>query len=1188
MERLLRSLPLALCAAAFLQVNCAAAPVSAATMTLPLSFEPNRGQAPAGVDYVARSRGGCAAMLSANALTLAVLPRRVEGPLERFTPAGGGGQSQETSATGAVFRVELIGASADARMEAFDPLPGRINYLIGDDCGAWRTDIPTYGRVECGEVWPGIGAVYYGNERQLEYDFNLAPGTRPEAVRMRILGADSLEPDAEGNLLVRCGLVSLVMRKPAAYQPLPGAPISTQDAGFYQSPARREVEVCYSLSADYEVSFCVGAYDSTKPLVIDPVFTYSSYLGGSGDDEAHAVAVDASGNIYIAGRTTGDFPVTAGAYQRTYKDNTDAFVSKINPGKSAAASLVYSTYLGGSGFDEANGIAVDINGAAYVAGKTGSSNFPMSKMFGAGGGYDIFITKLNSSGSNLVYSVRMGGSMDDSAAALALDASLNAYIAGSTLSPDFPTQSAARGYYSGNSDAIVAKINGSGSTLRYSTYLGGSFIDYGYGIAVDGDGSAIVTGSTSSSDFPTKSAFQSIYAGGSSDAFVTKLKSDGTNWVFSTFMGGSTASTGGAAADIGVGVAADSQKNIFVTGYTSSLNFPMEKAIQPYFGGGVFDAFMLKFNSSGSTLFWSSYLGGKGDDVALGAAVDKLSNYYVTGETYSPDFPVINALQDTYDCCGDGFAAKINPGGTLLMYSTYFGGGGQDISYGIATDSSGNAAVAGVTTSPDFPVTDNAYSQVFGGGLTDAFAARISPAVRVAQDDIFTSGNIQPPGSLTGWSVLGFNVPGFAAADYNSTAKAFRGWVAYDPSLYRITGWMCNMSDWLKYVYIGPEKYVRVKYYIYTSGTTAPTGANAIPNMRMRASTRFAVNSMLEVFNHLNVDLTSQIYYQELKPSSDSTKPSLYRVDFDPVDVPFLMNNAGTEGVLRAFETYAIDPQDNGYIGMTESSIGVYPSWMIDDTGTPAKVFAPTASDAGNLKVYTPTELDCYDLILSSTMGVFAVRDMSTTTPLPAYSEGPWGITMDSALVPANRVGVVSREFNPGASETAPGWLRVEEGRQYKIRWHITSTQMSNQNSGLTLRGRSIKFGWSQKYELSGAWSTGGSVPGANATICQQALPGIGCQNPDKEGAENGGWYTMLMHTPMSIDIRPEYAGPLVNRMPNICAQPGPMQPGYSRRDIRFGCDLIDTLSVGVNKDLERGNFTIDRIIVRIYNLVDD
>ncbi|MCX7717630.1 MAG: family 10 glycosylhydrolase [Candidatus Sumerlaeaceae bacterium] len=458
--------------------------------------------------------------------------------------------------------------------------------------------------------------------------------------------------------------------------------------------------------------------------------------------------------------------------------------------------------------------------------------------------------------------------------------------------------------------------------------------------------------------------------------------------------------------------------------------------------------------------------------------------------------------------------------------------------------------------------------------------------------DPFTTGTIEPPGSTVGWSPFGFNTPGFAYPEYDPVRGAYLGYITPDPSRFRVTGVIANLSEWLPYSAVGASNIVRAKYFVFAGGQSNPSDFNQIPNLRLRCQNRFAVNSMLEVFNHTNDIPAQTALEQELRPSSDATKPSLYRVDFDPVDVPYLVANAATEGIGRAFEAYALYPQDNGFLAMTESIIGTYPASAISAPVLAAKIYRTDATDAGDLKAFNPAaERSIYNVIPSPIEGGFATQDF--TPPLATVAEGATGVTIDTGAVSTSRIGIASCEFNPDRNTNdLIRRVRVEPGRQYKVRWHVTSTQQTNRQSQVRLRARAIKFAWSQKLEIGGAWGTGGGLYplNANNSIAQQALPGIGGANPDRTGSESGGWYTMIVHTPLSPEIRPEFSDgtPITTRMPNISAQAGPGVNAVSRRDLFFGCDVVDTLSGGAGAPLEAGNFTIDRIEVYSYSLVPD
>jgi Beta-propeller repeat/Putative binding domain, N-terminal len=640
---------------------------------LPLSFEPNQGQVDARVKFVARVSG----------YTLFVTE-------DEAVFAG---------RDGSVERMKLIGVNRSMRMEPLDKQPGISNYFIGNDPSQWRTNVPNYGRVALRDVYHGIDLVFYGNDRQLEYDWVVSPRADPKQIREKWEGPNQVTKNASGDLVLS---TSLIQQKPTILQD------GKRIQGGYRVRGR-------------EVAFELARYDAAKPIVIDPVLVYSTYLGGNNSDFGYGIAVDSSGNAYVTGSTPStNFPTTnpLQASNLGFGD-LDAFVTKINASGSAR---VYSTYLGGGGPDNGRGIAVDSSGNAYVVGYTGASNFPLKvpiqSSYG-GSGADAFVTKINAAGSALVYSTYLGGSGSDFGYGIAVDGAGNAYVIGGTQSSDFPTSNSLQANYDGVGDAFVTKINAAGSAYVYSTYLGGSGYDIGYGIAADATGNAYVTGVTQSIDFPTMNPLQASYRGNvdeneNGDAFVTKINPSGSAYVYSTYLGGS----GG---DAGYGIALDSSGNAYVTGRADSSDFPTTNPLQTY--AGIGNTFVTKINTAGSEYIYSTYLGGSAASLGFGIAVDGSGNAYVTGDA-GANLTTVNPLQATFGgFSGDAFAMKINAAGSAYVYSTYLGGSGTDYGTGIAVDGAGNAYVTGLTDSPDFP-TANAL-QVSGGGGADAFVLSI-------------------------------------------------------------------------------------------------------------------------------------------------------------------------------------------------------------------------------------------------------------------------------------------------------------------------------------------------------------------------------------------------------------------------------------------------------------------------------
>jgi hypothetical protein len=684
---------------------------------LPRSFEANQGQTDPQVKFLSRGSGYSLFLTNNQAVLLLKRPDVSKTRQQPHTVSATAEPTRAHAIAASVLRIKLVAANPATKTVGLDELAGKSNYFIGNDPQKWRTNVANYARVQYREIYPGVDLVYYGNQGQLEHDFVVAPGANPKIIRMRFEGDRGHKLAANGDLVLSIKGGEVRLQKPRIYQEIGG--VQREVAGRYVPKGKRQV------------GFAVAAYDTTRPLVIDPVLFYSTYLGGSDYDQSNGIAVDASGDAYVTGYTSSsNFPTTTGAFQTAFGGASDAFVTELNPTGSA---LVYSTYLGGSGYDQGNGIAVDASGNAYVTGSTSSTNFPSSSgasQTASGGGTDAFVTKLDPTGSALGYSTYLGGVDEDQGTGIAVDALDNAYVTGFTFSSTFPTTPGAFDTIFGGTpfleDAFVTKLNPLGSGLVYSTYLGGSDVDQGRGIAVEASGNAYVTGYTYSSNFPTTTgAFQTTFGGGSFDAFVTKLNPAGSApLLYSTYLGGFNY-------DVGLGIAVNTLANAFVTGYTYSPNFPTTTgAFQTTFGG-TSDAFVTKLNPTGSSpLVYSTYLGGYDVDWGLGIAVDALDNAYLTGYTESSNFPITSgALQPTRGGVVDAFVTKLNPtGSSPLVYSTYLGGVNYDEGFGIAVDPLDNAYVTGYTYSPNFPTTTGAFQPTFGGYL-DAFVTKITDVV---------------------------------------------------------------------------------------------------------------------------------------------------------------------------------------------------------------------------------------------------------------------------------------------------------------------------------------------------------------------------------------------------------------------------------------------------------------------------
>ncbi len=664
---------------------------------LPMRFEVNRRQTDKRVRFLARG-SGYGVFLTGHEAVLA-LHAAPSGSSATLRHRLHGSSSPKTD----VLRMQLLAASPSAEPKGVEPLSGTVSYFRSSDPSRWQSGVPTFAKVKFPAVYPGIDLVYYGDQGQLEYDFVVAPKADPKAIRLHFAGARKLRLDASGNLTIRASNGRIVFHMPVVYQ--------------RENGVRRPVEGRFKLLADNSVGFTLGDYDHDRPLVIDPTLVYSTYLGGSTQEAALGIAVDASGNTYITGTTSSaDFPTTAGSYQTAQKSagHTQAFVTKLNP---TGTALIYSTYLGGSNDDDqANAIAVSAAGNAYITGYANTSDFPTTA-----GAFEAsrptegsmgFVTEFNSTGTALVYSTYLGGSFGgEQGSGIALDSSGNAYIVGNTSATDFPvTPGAFATTISGFRSGFVTKLNPAGSALVYSTYLGGSNYDDALAVDVDAAGNAYVGGSTTSPNFPvTPGAFhQTKLAPANATGFVTKLNPAGSALVYSTYLGGSDTEQVKA-------IAVDAAGTAYAAGHTESTDFPVtpgafQGASKP--GAG----FVTHLNAAGSALDYSTFLGpasGQFSDGPHSIRVDSKGEVYVTGATL-PGFPVTpGAFQPTASTFGSAYVTRLNATGTALIYSTCLGGTGAGTfatsGDAIAIDAAGHAFVAGDTQAKDFPVSSGAF-----------------------------------------------------------------------------------------------------------------------------------------------------------------------------------------------------------------------------------------------------------------------------------------------------------------------------------------------------------------------------------------------------------------------------------------------------------------------------------------------
>lgn len=703
---------------------------------LPLYFEKNEGQIDVHFQYLTRLPGH----------TFCFSPEGVSVLLKNGYP----------SKTLSVLNIQFLGGNPQPIIEGLDEQECKSNYFIGQDASKWYTGISTYNKIAYKNLYPGIDVLFYGNAKQLEYDFLVDPGVNPNHIRMRIEGAKKLNIDSEGDLQIVVENDEeqiFQMKKPVIYQMVEGNKV--------------DVEGKFILLAKQEVGLSLGNYDTTRQLVIDPILTYSTYLGGTENDVGLGISIDRSGYAYVVGFTNSfDFPTTAGAFQTSKggitASATNAFLTKMN---TTGTALVYSTYLGGSTTTgsstvttQANSVAVDNQDNAYVTGFTNTNNFPTTtgafqpSIFGA---QDAFVTKINSTGSALIYSTYLGGGPGNTSAnCLVVDEGGHAYVTGYTSAQNFPTTSGAfqTSKIGPGEDAFITKFNPSGSALIYSTYLGGLGRDQSNSIVVDKSGNAYVTGNTGSMNFPTTSgAFQTSNRGtvvnstfaSISNGFITKLNSSGSALDYSTYLGG----TGWESSNE---IQIDEVGNAYVAGVSISADFPTTLGAYQTTLNGTQNGFVTKLNPTGTALIYSTYLGGSGSaNQCTSLALDAQNNAYVTGFTNSVNFPVTTeAIQSSLSGVTDAFISKLDFTGTSLLYSTYMGGTSNDSGVTITTDTHGNAYVVGATGSTNFPTTTGAFQTAKAGGLNDAFVAKLaigSPVVTSVSPQV---------GPITGGTVV--------------------------------------------------------------------------------------------------------------------------------------------------------------------------------------------------------------------------------------------------------------------------------------------------------------------------------------------------------------------------------------------------------------------------------------------------
>ncbi len=684
---------------------------TATSMKLPLRFEANAGQWDARVRFVTRSNG-TTLFLTDDAMTLQLH-----------------GASTSTAVT---MRLANVRPSAPVGESI---LGTKSNFFLGNDPAHWRTDVPNFAQVRAKEWAPGVDVVWHGGAKGLEYDLDVAAGTDASRIAFDIEGANAIALTADGSLAIETPTGRLTQLPPRVLQN--GSELATR----------------YRIEGERRVAFDLEGYDPRKPVLIDPTLAFSTYLGGNASDLEYnhgSIAVGPGGAIFVGALSQSTNYPLANPIQGSLAGANDVVITELSPG---GAGLVYSTYLGGSAEEECYDIAVDSSGNAHVVGYTESANYPTSNAYSTtlNGFRDAFVAKLGPTGS-LLYSTYLGGNKADEAYGVAIGTNGAAYVTGGTSSANFPTTSGAFQTTTPGGGPFVTELLPSGGSLVFSTFVG--TYAYANAIAVDSTGATYITGDVASGTVPTVNAFQTTNKG-LSDVFVSKLDPTGSTLVYSTYLGGTSS-------DYGNGIAVDGTGAAYVTGSTLSTNFPTTPtAYTPTIGAGSDRSFVAKFAPSGSSLAYSTFIGhatGGAQSIAYDIAVDAIGSAVITGKTGATTFPVYNAFQPTLAGSWDAFITKLLPTGSGVAYSTFLGGSGADLGYGVALDGAGDVYVTGTTSSVNFP-TLSPY-QATNGGNVDLYVAKITDGP-LALGLTPSSTTVAPKGSKT-FSAFGGSGTGYS------------------------------------------------------------------------------------------------------------------------------------------------------------------------------------------------------------------------------------------------------------------------------------------------------------------------------------------------------------------------------------------------------------------------------------------
>jgi hypothetical protein len=978
---------------------------AAENFNAPVYFEENRGQFDQRVKYMARGINGYSLFLTATeaVYVLSDARRKVGRPDvgDLYNPKS---KIQSPTSAAAVF-MKLAGANENSESIGLDQLSHKTNYFKGAE-SAWRTGIPNYEQVRMENVYEGIDTVWKGIENGgVRYDFVIAPNADATRIEWEIEGADSVEIDHNGDLLIKTEFGEIKQQKPFTYQETNGIKQEIQSRFILKEQSETQ-------NPKPKIQFSVGNYDRSKTLIIDPSvnlsnLAYSNFLGGGGDDEGRAIAVDRMGNVYVTGETSSStFPTKAGTIDTTYNNNGDVFVTKLN---AAGTDLVYSTFLGGSANDSGEGIAVDPAGNVFITGYTSDGAVDYPTTVGSynplhNGVTDVFVTKINAAGSALVYSTFIGGNSSEGAYGIAIDTSGNAFITGTT-DVGYPTTVGAFDMtHNGLVDVFVTKVDAAGSALIYSTFLGGSDNDIGYDIAVNAAGSAFITGFTIDgvTDYPaTFGAFDNTHNGGA-DAFITKLNTAGSALSYSTFLGGDNA-------DAGYGIAVDVSGNAFITGSTAdgTTDYPTTVGAFDQSHNGDTDVFVTKLSLNGSVLLYSTFLGAAAADEAADIAINTTGNAFITGTTvdFFTDYPTTAGAFDTTHNGGvDAMVTKLNAAGSALDYSTFLGGNSVEAGNGIAIDEAGNIFVTGEISvgTNNYPTTADAFDNTHNGG-SDGFVTKLGD-YSISGRTVDTSGLALPN---TAVAMSGDNT-GFVFSDAEGYFY-FGDTVSFGSNLISATQILYNFNPSNYQISVNRNKQITFVGRPISSGPTAAVAAIAgnvestagnigLPNTRLTlidtyGNVTFVVTDSNGDYEFNSV-LTGEFYFVVPEREGYSFSPEIQSINH---------LDANPHIDFSASPTSPRPVQDFDGDGKTDLAVfrpGEGNWYILQSQNNLMKVVnfglngdLPVAEDydgdkRSDIAVYRPSEGNWYRI--NSSDGLFSVANfgLSEDKPVPADFDG--------------------------------------------------------------------------------------------------------------------------------------------------------------------------------------------------------